>query len=136
MAAPSVLHVLASRARDIEQKTWPDPPTLVAAPSILRVLVSQARVSGQKMVAPGASLGPSYAIESQARDSGRKNRRAFLSWPLVRISQSVHSDQTANAFPTPSEKWKRLPPGNSNVGTAMLPPAATIAASVAFKSLE
>ena len=47
-----------------------------------------------------------------------------------------YSDHTASTFPTPSEKWKRRPPGNSKVGTTMLPPAATIAASVAFKSAE
>jgi hypothetical protein len=37
-------------------------------------------------------------------------------------------------FPTPSEKWNRRPPGNSNVGTTIVPLAAIIAFSVAFKS--
>ena len=48
----------------------------------------------------------------------------------------LYSDQTASTFPTPSAKWNLRPPGNSKVGTTMLPPAATIAASVAFKSAE
>ena len=47
-----------------------------------------------------------------------------------------YSDQTASTLPWPSEKWKRLPPGKSKVGTTMEPPAAMIASCVALRSWE
>ena len=53
----------------------------------------------------------------------------------IRADVMHHSLHTTSSFPFGSAKWKRRPPGNSNISTTILPPASTTLRCVSSSTL-